>query len=170
MKAILLLPQGDWRHGGNWNPHLPGFRPSHWMSTHFTPTATNPVTPFGIPLSLQLITAWNWKEAGMGGAQSFYKEQRNLLTENSMRKQLHQTLAAGRAKKEVNWGAQRQVQCKHCFPISRCEQPWEELLPSPIRQSSSWLAFTPWACRAVEPRAVPLASLLTTSASFSEAI
>lgn len=33
-------------------------------------------------MSLQLIIALNWKEDWVGGAQAFYKEQRNLLTEN----------------------------------------------------------------------------------------
>lgn len=117
----------------------------HPFHSHTPPT---PVTPFGISWSSQLIPALNWKEGGVRGVQVFYKEQRNILTENRMGRQLQQTQADGRAKKEVNWGEQRQVQCRHCFQISSCEQPWDELLPFPTRQSSSWLAFIPWTWQA----------------------
>lgn len=85
------------------------------------PHTTNPVTPFRASMSLQPIIALNWKEGGAGGAQVFYKEQRNLLTENRTEQAASADWAAGRAKKEVNWGAQRQVQSRHCFQISSCE-------------------------------------------------
>lgn len=72
--------------------HLVSGPLTEWASISF-PHTIDPVTPFELSLSLQLITALNWKEAGVEGTQAFYKEQRNLLTENRMSKHLQQTLA-----------------------------------------------------------------------------
>lgn len=45
-----------------------------WASISL-PHNTNPVTPFGTSLSLQLIIALHWKEGGVGGAQAFYNKE-----------------------------------------------------------------------------------------------